>query len=42
MGISEVRWSNPRNFLTDDYRFIYTGTDNGYTEFSIIKNRKKL
>jgi hypothetical protein len=40
LGISEMRWNGQGDFISRDYRVIYSGSNNGRNEFGIILNKK--
>ncbi|KAL4131689.1 hypothetical protein QTP88_008968 [Uroleucon formosanum] len=40
LGLSEMRWNGQGDFISGDYRFIYSGVDNGRNGVGIILNKK--
>jgi hypothetical protein len=40
LGISEMRWNGQGDFISGDYRVIYSGGDNGNNGVGIILNKK--
>jgi len=40
LGISEMRWNGQGDFISGDYRVIYSGGDNGRNGVGIILNKK--